>query len=237
MAKFNRFIIPLALTKILLVFLVMHLFFASCSDDELYYSSDLYTDGAVVEMQACFGEGKGGFLVGDTIYLQIAPSSFSMKDQLSDDEVKLRNAKFEVAFAFANADDGREYPKLIVESGKLEAALDTNYEMSFSNIDTTEASDNEAKLRVGVVFAKAGNYSLYFINTPNTHKDGGVNVHYNYDFDAKEFKKHAYAKYFFDLDDKSRDYADGFDTDFRLEMLYCADFNEGIMDFTIVESN
>lgn len=240
MAKFNRFILPLALAKIILVFLVLHFFFSSCSDDALSYSADLYSDGPVLEIQATFGEGEVVFRVGDTIYLDIALESLSMMDQITEAEVVLNSAEFYTAFAFANADDEHVLPRSVVVSGEIEEVLDMQFNASFNNITPSGllmGSSRLPKLKIGFVFDEAGSYSFYFENTPNSYRNGEVDVYYDRDSENEKDVEKAYAIYLFDLDEATHNYADAYNTDFRLDMLYSAGSDQSIVDFTIVNDN
>lgn len=240
MAKFNRFILPLALAKIFLVFLVLHFFFSSCSDDELSYSSDLYSDGPVLEIQASFGEGETLFHVGDTIYLDIALESLSLMDQLTGAEVVLSSAEFHTSFAFVNAEDEYVQPKSVIVMGEVDDVSESLYNVSFTNVTPSGllmGSGSLPRLKIGFVFDEAGSYSFYFENTPNSYRNGKVDVYYDRNPDNEKEVEKAYAIYLFDLDEATHNYVDTYNTAFRLDILHSAGSDQSIVDFTIVNNN
>ena len=127
----KKYIIPLALLKLVLFYLVLQFFFSSCESEDLYYSGELYSEGALVEIPATFGIEDQVYTVGDTIFLEIALENTNLENQLTGNTVNLADALFNVQFGFADEEGNACKPYRFITNGA---------QLSFSNEDSTYTS-------------------------------------------------------------------------------------------------
>lgn len=250
MSKFNKFIIPLALVKIALVFLVLQLFFSSCEKEDILYGSDLFTEGPVFEIEAQLGNdvvsfetGKddNGINVGDTLFLDITMESNTLYDELSETYVNLTNPEYHSQFVILDAEGNPVFPAYFTEAGKIDNMTSELYNASFGEITPSgmlmsPVGGSLDRLKIGFVFNTSGAYTFHFLNTPsNLTSSGTVDIYYDRNLeDAKEFKK-AYAVYLFDTHELSQDY----DLDGEVaksDILTNAGADQAIIDFTVIDN-
>ncbi len=232
----GKYFIPIALVKILFVYLILQLFFSSCESEELFYDGDLYSDGALVEIPASFGEEGQGYTVGDTILLEIAIDSIAFVNELTHNIINLNNAAFTASFAFTNNVGKAVIPSQVLSYGFSEIQeVDSSYIANFGYTRNKSLVMNNVGgalpfLKLGFVFKEPGDYTVYFINTPNNFIDeGDVDIFYNYSSDNDSEADKAYAVYLFDVGDKTTDY-DGIN-----EVLDYAGYDQAIIDFKVVK--
>lgn len=239
----RKYILPIALVKIAFVYLILQLFFSSCSDDSLMYDSSIYTDGPLVEIAATFGNSFNAYNAQDTIYLDISIDSSVFYDEVHMTDVILNNALYTAKFTFINSNDSVVFPTMILEKGQVEKVSDSYYFAQFGYTDQEstlyKASQvySKAYLRVGFVFDKPDSYVLYFHNTPNNlNASGEVDIYYNIQDDEYDG---AYAIYLFDTNaSKTPNYNDDipyFEESKSADLLMYAAFDQAINEFTIIE--
>jgi len=248
MPKVRKFIIPIALIKIFLVFVVMHLFFSSCEDDVLY-DSDIYTDGPLFEVEATLGNEKLNFLsesesniitVGDTIFLEIAVDDNTLFDQISQSDITLNSAEFYTQFCITDAEGQSIFPSYYALDGNIDSLGATSFYAYFDDnlsVDTTSntLAESYARLQIAFVFDKADSYTFHFINTPNASTyTGSVDIYYHSSSLANSEMKSAYAVYLFDSSEKTLGYAPDEESDIANVLLY-AGIDQAIIDFTVIE--
>ncbi len=231
MPKFNKFIIPLALAKIVLAFLILQLFFSSCSaDEDVLHTNDYYTKGPVFEIEAGFGGDEKGFAAGDTVYLEIEPGSKALFDELSGSNINLASPQFRTQFAIINTDNEFVYPDLHLVAGQI---MEKNEGYHYASFEASK--DSRAFLRIGFIFEQPGDYTFYFANIPNSFYEGGTDIYYDFNAEDKSNFKEAYAVYLFDLEGgRTLDYTADNNAK-RKELLNSAGSDQAIKDFTIVK--
>lgn len=252
MSKFNKFIIPLALVKIILAFLVLQLFFSSCEQEEIFYDSDIYTDGPLFEIEASLATRNSSFEslsednymeAGDTLFLQIALESNTLYDEISKSLVTLSDPEFYSQFVITDKDGSSYIPSYFVLSGEVDDSSDGVFSASFKDESSNENwvnKDHEyaTHLKLGFVLNMAGSYTFHFINTPNSflQADGAVDIYYERNpADASDFLS-AYAVYVFQLGTRTQDYGRD-DITIEPKILYEAEYDQAIIDFTVIEKN
>lgn len=252
MSKFNKYILPLALVKIILAFLVLQLFFSSCEKEDILYDSGLFSEGPVFEIEAQLGNEKilfatdaqdNGINLGDTLYLVITLESNKHFDQISQSEVALSNPEYHSQFVFVDEEGKAVFPDYFVESGRMDDVSDEFFITSFgkeSPVDVlmSPVGGSIVRLKVGFIFSKVGSYTFHFQNTPNKYiSDGSVDIYYNRNVENPKDVKKAYAVYLFDLDlGKTQNYNLDGDTR-KTEILHCAEFDQAIVDFAVIPNN
>ena len=260
MSKFNKFIIPLALVKIVLAFLVLQLFFSSCENEDYLYGSDVYTEGPVFEILASLGneniqletgvqinstavgDTANIIKVGDTLYLEIMLESSTLFDELSKSLISMNNPEYHAQFIISDALGNAVFPDFFEVSGNVDSTTEELFNASFGN--TTPANilkspmqSTSTRLKLGFVFDNAGSYTFYFVNTPNNLNSGGnVDIFYDRNPDNAKDVKQAYALYLFDLDARIRSYGSN-DDSFKSDVLPVADIDQAIIDFIVIERN
>lgn len=246
MSKFNKFIIPLALVKIFLAFLVLQIFFGSCEKNDILYGSDLYTEGPLFEIQASLGNDivqfesgseANGIEKGDTLYLEIVMESNTLFDEISGTNVLMKSPLYSCQFVILDANGIPVFPEFIEESGGIGSTTEHLFNASFGYVESEDMLASLPRLMIGFVFDVAGAYTFHFINIPNDmNSSGGVDILYDRNSDDEENVKKAYAVYLFDLDSRSRDYGSS-DDSFKSDVLLYADVDQAIIDFTVIEKN
>lgn len=251
MAKYNKFIIPLALVKIILVFLVLQLFFSSCEQDDLFYDSALYTDGPLFEIEASLGtsnfsfeSGADNFVrAGDTLFLEIALESNILFDQISQSSITLSDPEYYSHFVITDKEGISYVPTFSSISGKVGTCSKGGLVASFGDdnkngmLMTSEREDS-SHLMVGFVFNNVGSYTFHFVNTPNSFlsEEGSVDIYYERNAKNPQIFKNAYAVYLFQLGSRDQNYADDGDA-LKTDILYEAEYDQAIIDFTVLEKN
>ena len=236
--KMNRkYIIPVAIVKLLLALLILHLFFSSCESDDIFYEASVYTEGPLLEVPASFGRGDQIYSRGDTIVLEIRLNDLNVKDAISGDDVMLNNPTFNCEFCFIDK-DGVVVPakQTNVISGQLEDTSEGNYKAVFGYRPSADSrymstvNGDLPYLRLEFIFDIPGDYVLYFLNTPNHAYDGmgGVDVFYNY-VDG-EPESQAYAVYYFE---ERPEQNHSLEHDVRYTVLNWSEREEASIDFTI----
>lgn len=233
----RKYIIPIALAKLLLAFLVLHLFFTSCESDDLYYEASIYNDGALLEIPATFGRGDQIYSKGDTIALEIFVSELNLTDAITGGDVLLASPTFYSNFCIVNKDGERVKPaKVNLIAGEVEFSSDSDFVASFGY----QAEKNSRLLnnvgsdlpyfKVEFVFDVPGDYVIYFMNVPNHMYDieGGVDIYYNYV--EGEAQSQAYAVYYFE---NSQEQSHNLDNKVRQGILDWSDREQASIDFTI----
>ncbi len=223
MTKVRKYIFPIILIKVLLVFLVLQLFFTSCSKDDMY-CGDLYSEGPVFELQSSFGGTKKVFEIGDTVYLEIHIHDSVLRDEILKEYMPVTNATFNVRFAIKDKEGNMVFPKTILKSGQS-INKEENYFYGQFNVSDTLPSC----YKLGFVFDEPGDYSFYYINTPNQFcADGGIDITTSNDISA-------YAVYLFEDGSKTIEYAKD-ENQVKIDILDQAGFDQSIKDFTIFDS-
>lgn len=251
MTKFNKFIIPLALVKIILVFVVLQLFFSSCEQDAFLYRSDLYTEGPLFEIEASLGTNVMSFesnkegnamIAGDTVYLEIALESTTLYDEIAMVEIPLQSPEFHCHFIITDADGAPVFPPYFEVSGDVDSVSNEAFFASFGesapeDILMSPSRGGAINLKIGFVIEASQAYTFHFVNTPNNFTSaGGVDILYNRNPEnAKDVEK-AYAVYLFDLGHRSEDYANT-GASFKQDILSDAGVDQAIIDFTVTEKN
>lgn len=242
MSKFNKFIIPLALVKIILAFLVLQLFFSSCEQEEIFYDSDIYTKGPVFEIEANLTTGDMNFEsagevnlmeVGDTLFLEIILESNTLYDEISKSNITLLDPEYHTQFVITDKDGLSYTPSLFALSGDVIGSSEGVFSASFGG-----ANENITHLKLGFVLNMANSYTFHFINTPNSFlkEEGAVDIYYDKNtVDNKDFKS-AYAVYMFQLGARTQNYVRD-DNNLDSEILYEAEYDQAIIDFTVIEKN
>lgn len=243
----KKYIIPLAIVKIALVYLILQLFFTSCSDEDILYDRSFYSEGPLVEIHATFGNDLDAYNLMDTVTFDISIDSPVFEDKLTYNEVVLNNALYNIKFYILNEAGEAVNPLMILEKGSLVNSDDGYYMGEFGTIDDGEllsksnTTYSKAYLRAGFVFDTPGRYTLYFENTPNgLNSNGDVDIYYDENASDSTDVKVAYAFFLFDLDsEKSMNYDNVKDSeeDYMLknEILTTAGWDQAIKDFTIIE--
>lgn len=200
--KNRRFFIPLALAKIILVLIILHFFFSSC--ESILYNGETYSEGPLVEVPATFGDDEQVYAKGDTVYLEIALDDLTFEDKLSGVDVLLNDATFHTEFVFVTTEGQPVFPRLVTSSAGVVDSIGANsYMASFGLIVSNKGlylgstSKDWPHLKLGFVFDTPGDYTLYFVNTPNNWMEGEVDVFYNLKADTSLNIKKAYANYLF----------------------------------------
>lgn len=235
----RKYVFPIALAKIALCFLVLHFFCTSCSQDNLLYTSDKYSDGPLVEIEASFGDSITHFTVNDTIYLTIDIDSPVFIDQLTYASVDLNDAFYSCVF-WVKDESGNAVDFTPIENyDNIEKVSDGCYKASFGNVNYQNISKTygEVHLKLGITIDLPGDYIFYFENTPNTYVyDGEVDILYNFSASDSTHVNYAYAFYLFDVDNHSLEYAGDSNSDgylYRTKILSTAGFDQGIKEFTV----
>lgn len=249
MSKFNKYIIPLALIKIALAFLVLQLFFSSCEKDDILYGSDLFTEGPVFEIEAQFGnettsfetgaEGNG-INVGDTLFLEISLESNTHYDQISQTEVTLSDPEYHSQFVFTDAEGNAVFPDYLILSGRIDNVTDEFFVASYGEETPTDLLMSSEGgpfiiLKIGFIFNEEGSFTLNFLNTPNNfNADGSVDIYYDRNPEDSKDVKEAYAVYLFDIQqERTQNYnLDG--DEHNTVILHNAEFDQAIIDFTVI---
>lgn len=252
MSKFNKFIIPLALVKIALVFLVLQLFFSSCEKEDILYGSDLFTEGPVFEIEAQLGNDAtvfetgaedNGVNAGDTLYLDIALETNTLFDEISQSHITLSNPEYHSQFTFLDADGNAVFPHYFVVSGTIDNTTTELYNASYGtetpyDLLMSPVGASLDRLKVGFVFNTTGSYTFHFWNTPSSFtSEGSIDIYYDRNPEAPKDVKKAYAVYMFDLDkERTQDYnLDG--EEHKTEILHNSEFDQAIIDFTVIANN
>lgn len=232
----RKYIIPIAIAKLLLAFLVLHLFFSSCESEDLYYKASLYTEGPLVEVPASFGYGDQIYAAGDTIALEILIDHFNLVDAISGSDVLLSNPTFYCNFCFVNSEGERLEPQQMhLVAGDVRVSAEKEYMTTFgyqltnnSRLMNSVGSDLPY-LKIEFVFDRPGDYVLYFMNVPNhTNTEGDVDIYYNYVDGLAESQ--AYAVYYFD---KQLEQRHNLAEEVRSEILDWCESEQASIDFTI----
>jgi len=237
MEKQPKYIIPIALIKIVLIFLVMQLFFSSCEEGDILYSSETFAEGPVFEIPVSFGADNSVFNTGDTILLEIVIESSSLEDEISGDQISVSQASFEAHFKFCDAEGQSYYPTSFLFSGQSLGLEDGAYVAYFGNslskgaVLSSTGNSSFLTFEAGYVFNTPGEYTLYFINTPNAYvSEGETDI-----LLSEEDDSWAYAVYLFDLGETSDDYATE-DDEIKWDILQQASFEQAIKDFIIIDN-
>lgn len=249
MSRLHKFIVPLALVKIILVFLVLQLFFSSCENEDYFYDSAIFTEGPLFEIQARLGPQTSSFNVGrtdnfievgDTLYLEIEVASNTLFDQISKTDITLSNSEFHSQFVITNSEGESFKPTYFKVSGRVDHYAEGVFHTAFGNINANTAlmspvRGDAFRLYLGFVFPSAASYTFHFINTPNSflNEEGSVDIYYEKDTqNAKDFRS-AYAVYLFQLGSRNQDYdSDG--DDLKTHILSEAEYDQAIIDFTVI---
>ncbi len=237
MIRIKKYIFPLALVKILLFFLVLQLFFTSCEEDSMFYYDNLYSNGALFEIPVSFGDDKEVFNVGDTVYLEIIIENTSLYDQISQEMITVSDAVYEARFAFLDEMYNDVFPGTIILEANGLRKTDNYFSATFghyfaqNSLLTSTPEEDVISFKAGFVFNTAGDYTLYFHNTPNQYiSEGESDISYT-NTDGKDTE--ASAIYLFDMDNKTNNYIPGEDAE--INPLDWAAFDQGIKEFKIID--
>lgn len=253
--KFSKkYIIPIALIKITLFFVILQLFFTSCESEEIINSNSRYTEGPLFEIEASLVCNSDTFEIeanniiktGDTLYLTIGLTNTTLYDQISTEEVTLSSPVFNSQIAISDSEGNTYCPRTFEVSGQIDSLRLGVYSASFGAIETqVEKSSVVLRLKLGFIIKKAGDYTFYFINTPNNFtSEGSTDIYYNQSsIDEKDYSV-AYAVYLFDLEEGSVDYgqneendAEDTDNNYKTDILKLAGADQAIMEFTVIEED
>ena len=216
--KTIKYFISIAIIKILLAFLVLQIFFTSC---ESLYDSGVYSGGSIVEIPATFGDKQNVFGVSDTAYLEINLNDLYIKNELLKRNIDVSNSTFNVRIAFKNDSGNIVYPEYFLSEGKNISIDGESYWGSFTSLDTVPVN-----FKAGFIFDEPGNYTAYFINTPNIFvSEGNTDI-------TSEDELNTYAVYLFDMGRKTIDYALD-KKEYKVEILNQASFDQAIKDFIV----
>lgn len=239
-----KYLIPIALIKILFVFLILQLFCTSCESDSSLYSSDLYREGPLVEILTQLGDFSTDSTniahVGDTIYLNITIESDVFFDEITKSQVVIDNGEYLTQFSILNGSGKYVFPNVVVESGQCQYPGNTDYyNARFGNTETKKntPSIDRPRLRLGFIFNEPGEYIFHYNNPPNiVDSEEDTNIYYGQPSENADDTKRAYAIYLFDLGENTLNYGVWEDDEeYKRSILSQAVYDQAIIEFSLIK--